>query len=96
LQATKHADVILRSDQDGEAKITFIADCKRGNETSQLVYLELEVTVAGGNPYPVQTGEFLSAASAGSVSPGRILAVKIDPQDRTKVAVDWEKSLRLR
>lgn len=95
-RATKHRKEILRCGVDGTALVTFIADGGRGNDVEQLVYLELEVSVAGGAPYEVRTGEFLTAASSGSVAPGRRLAVKVHPTDRLRVAVDWERSLRLR
>ena len=94
-RATKHKSAVLRSGVDGRAVVTFLADGHRANERRQLVYLELEVTVAGSPPYEVKTGEYLNAASAGSVSPGRELLVKVDPHDPGRVAVDWERSLRL-
>lgn len=95
-RATKHKKDVLRSGVDGSAVVTFIADGHRANEYRHLVYLELEVTVAGSPPYEVKTGEYLTPASAGSVSPGRELLVKVDPHDHDRVAVDWERSLRLR
>jgi hypothetical protein len=94
-QATKHKAAVLRSGVDGTAIVTFLADGHRGNEFEHLVYLELDVTVGGGSQYSVKTGEYLTAASAGSVAPGRELVVKVDPADRRRVAVDWERSLRL-
>ena len=87
---------VLRRGFDATAIVTFLADGGRGNEFHQLVYLELEVFVDGRPPYGVRTGEYLTAASAGSVAPGRELVVKVDPQDAQRVAVDWERSLRLR
>lgn len=95
-RATRHKRAVLRSGVDGSAVVTFLADGGRANEFRQLVYLELDVTVPGRQPYPVKTGEFINNASAGSVSPGRELQVKVDPTDPQRVAVDWEASLRLR
>lgn len=66
----------LRSGIDGTAVVRFLADGHRANEFTHLAYLELEVTVAGGLPYQVETGEYLN------------------PADPTRVAVDWERSLR--
>lgn len=94
-RATKHKRSVLRSGVEGSAVVTFLADGGRANEFRQLVYLELDVTVPGQEAYPVKTGEFLNSASAGSVSPGRELKVKVDPTDPRRVAVDWEASLRL-
>jgi hypothetical protein len=95
-RATRHKKAVLRSGVDAIAVVTFVADGMRANEFHQLVYLELEVTPDGGEPYQVRTGEFVTAASAGSVSPGSDLWVKVDPADPQRVAVDWEQTLRLR
>jgi hypothetical protein len=95
-RATRHKKTVLRDGQDASAVVTFLADGHRANEFRQLVYLELEVTPPdGGEAYQVRTGEFLNAASTGSMAPGRQLWVKVDPADRQRVAVDWDRSLRL-
>ncbi|HSL59643.1 MAG TPA: hypothetical protein VK866_17480 [Acidimicrobiales bacterium] len=95
-RATKHKKDVLRDGVDGTAVVQFLADGGRANEFRQLVYLELEVTVPGSPPYLVRTGEYLTAASSGTVQPGAELVVKVDPADGDRVAVDWEQSLRLR
>lgn len=94
-RATKHKKAVLGSGVDATAVIQFVADGHRANTFHQLVYLELEVTAPGGQPYLVKTGEYVNAASAGSIAPGRTLHVKVDPQRPDRVAVDWERSLRL-
>jgi hypothetical protein len=96
-RATRRKKAVLRSGMDATAIVTFLADGRRANEFRQLVYLELEVTPPdGGEPYQVKTGEFVTAASAGSLAPGSDLWVKVDPADPLQVAVDWEQTLRLR
>lgn len=92
---TKHKKRVLRTGVDADAVITFLADGKRGDDFKRLVYLELDVTIPGSAPYPVKTGEYLTAASTGSVAPGRRLRVKVLPDEPQRVAVDWERSLRL-
>lgn len=94
-RATKHQRAVLRSGVAATAVVRFLADGHRATEYRQLVYLELEVHREGAEPYLVQTGEFVTAASAGSLSPGRELQVRVDPHDPKRVAVDWERSLRL-
>lgn len=94
-QATRHKKAVLRSGSDATAVVTFLADGRRANEFAQLVYLELEVRLADRPPYQVKTGEYLHAAAAGSVAPGKELKVKVDTADPQRVAVDWERSLRL-
>lgn len=92
---TKHKKRVLRDGIDAEAVITFLADGKRGDDFERLVYLELDVTLPGAVTYQVKTGEYLTAASTGSVAPGRRLRVKVLPDEPQRVAVDWERSLRL-
>lgn len=94
-RATKHKKAVLANGQQATAIVTFLADGRRANEFQHLVYLELDVTVPGNDPYAVKTGEFLNPASSGSVAPGKELHVRVDPADPQRVAVDWEKSLRL-
>lgn len=95
-RATRHKKAVLRDGADTSAVVTFVADGHRANEFRQLVYLELQVTPpGGGEPYEVRTGEFVNAASAGSLTPGRKLWVKVGPADPQRVAVDWDRSLRL-
>lgn len=95
-RASRHKKAVLRSGADATAVVTFLADGHRANEYQQLVYLELEVQLPDRQPYQVKTGEYLNAASAGSVAPGRQLQVRVDRQDPQRVAVDWERSLRLK
>jgi hypothetical protein len=68
-----------------------------------LVYLELAVSVGDDTPYPVCTGESIGAVNVGwervswrmsSLWIGRKLVVRVDPTERQRVAVDWEKSVR--
>jgi hypothetical protein len=94
--AVKQQRAVLRTGVDGTAIVVFLADAGAAEEGRQLVYLELRVTVPGAPPYDVRTGVHLTAASAGSVAPGRELVVKVDPASPDRVAVDWERSLRLR
>ena len=93
-RAVRGKDRVLRSGTAGTALVTLVADGHQGNELQSLVYLELDVTVGDAAPYRVRTGEYLTAASAGSVAPGRSLAVRVDPTDPQRVAVDWDRSLR--
>lgn len=91
--ATTRAKAVLRSGVDGTAVVMQVSDGDVASELQQLVHLELEVTVGDGPAYRVSTGEFLNATSAGSVRVGAQLAVKVDPQDGQRVAVDWDRSL---
>ncbi len=94
-RATRDKDAVLRTGVDGLAVVTLIADGQIRRGHRDLVYLELDVTLADGPVYRVSTGEYLSAAAAGTVRPGATLIVKVDPADRQRVAVDWDQCLRL-
>lgn len=95
-RAAKQSRAVLSSGRPAEALVTFLADGGRANELRSLVYLELEVHRDGDEPYPARTGEYVTAASAGTLAPGAVLIVKVDPADPQRVAVDWDASLRLR
>lgn len=95
-RATKHNKDVLATGTPAEALVTFLADGGRANEHRSLVYLELEVHAAGAEPWPVRTGEYVTAASSGTLEPGAVLQVKVDPADPQRVAVDWDETLRLR
>ncbi|MAT07355.1 MAG: hypothetical protein CL424_20200 [Acidimicrobiaceae bacterium] len=95
-RAAKQSRKVLATGRSAEALVTFLADGGRANEFHSLVYLELEVHPDGAEPYEAQTGEYVTAAAAGTLQPGAVLDVKVDPADQQRVAVDWDASLRLR
>jgi hypothetical protein len=92
----KRKKPILAKGVDGTAIIQSLTFGGRANTYHSLVLMELEVHVPGGEPYEVDTGEYVTAAGQGSLAPGNELVVKVDPDDPQKVAVDWDASLRLR
>ncbi|WP_123604180.1 hypothetical protein [Micromonospora sp. Llam0] len=94
-RATRHKKAVLAAGVPTTAVVQFLASAHRASQFRHLVYLELEVVRPDGARYLVKTGEYLDASSAGSVAPGRVLQVKVDPVDPDRVAVDWERSLRL-
>lgn len=94
--ATKYKKDVLRTGVEGTALITALEYGGRSSSSQSLVYFEMSVTVPGKEPYDVATGEYVTMASAGSVAPGRELVVKVDPNDGSRVAVDWDRTLRLR
>ena len=95
-RATKHKKQVLATGTPAEALVTFLADGGRASEFRSLVYLELEVHADGVEPWEVRTGEYVTAASSGTLEPGAVLRVKVDPADPQRVAVDWDETLRLR
>lgn len=93
-RAIEYRDEVLRYGVDGTAVITGVGDADYGNEYRRLAYLELEVCIGDAPGYPVRTGAYVSLITSGSVAPGRRLAVKVDPADAQRVAVDWDRTLR--
>ncbi len=95
-RAVREKAAILRDGEEATALVAFLTDAEQRESFPHLVYLELEITPRFGPTYTVKTGENLTPASIGAVAPGRELVVKVDPKDRSRVAVDWEASLRVR
>jgi hypothetical protein len=95
-KALREKAALLRDGEEATAVVQFLADAEHSESFPHLVYLELEVTPRFGPSYVVKTGENLTPASIGAVAPGRELAVKVDPRDKERVAVDWDASLRVR
>jgi ABC-type transport system involved in cytochrome bd biosynthesis fused ATPase/permease subunit len=104
---TKCKREVLRTGAEARAAITAVGDLRHTDDDdwTELVYLELAVTVGADAPYAVCTGEYIGAVSMGgdvyrwrvsSLAVGRELVVRVDLTDRQRVAVDWKKSLKLR
>lgn len=53
-----------------------------------IVGFELEVTDPDGERYRTKTTALISRIHVSLAMPGTVLPVKVDPQDRTKVALD--------
>ncbi len=62
------------------------------NELNAVFELELDVTVPPTPVYRATTRITVGRVSFGTVQPGMTVAVKVDPEDHTRVAVDWEAS----
>jgi hypothetical protein len=106
----KYKREVLRTGATGRATITALENLRRDlrrNEDDDrgLIYLELAVTVGADPPYAVRTGEYLGSLELegrplsegrNALAVGRELVVRVDRTDRQRVAVDWEKSGRLR
>jgi hypothetical protein len=106
----KYKREVLRTGAAGRATITALENLRRDlrrNEDDDrgLIYLELAVTVGADPPYAVRTGEYLGSLwlegrplleGRDALAVGRELVVRVDLTDRRRVAVDWEKSGRLR
>ncbi len=95
-KAAKGKDRLLNTGIDGTAVVRYAADVRMGRgDDERVVYLELDVTVGDKPVYQVRTGEFVTTISSSLISPGRRLAVKVDPSDPRLVAIDSDRSYGL-
>jgi hypothetical protein len=101
--ATTYKRKVLRTGAEARAVITAVDDLQiLTDDSRRLVYLELAVTVGADTPYAVRTGEDIGPVSVGflrvvywevsSLRVGRELVVRVDPNNRKRVAVDWKQS----
>ena len=56
------------------------------NDNPQVGML-LEVSPAGGEPFRVEMKSIISRLALAQVQPGRVVPIRYDPQDRSKVAL---------
>jgi hypothetical protein len=101
---TTYKREVLRTGVEARAVITAVGDLRHtdDDDRTELVYLELSVTVGADTSYAVRTGEYIGAVDVGwdrvrwqvsSLWVGRKLVVRVDPTDRQRVAVDWRRSV---
>jgi hypothetical protein len=76
----------------GRAKVLSLGESSEGIVTindQPLLALTLEVEDAFGSPYVVAFETVVPRYAVPQVQPGATVPVKIDPNDRRRVAVDW-------
>jgi len=88
----QEACAILAIGQPTTAKVIGLKDTGTTINQDPVVDFVLEVYPRdGGDPYEAQTKALVSRLEVPQVQPGRILPVKYDPKDRTRVALDlWD------
>ena len=64
------------------------------NEINYVVKFQLRVDVPGRAPYDIEVKDTLAITSMGAITPGTTVAVKVDPADQTKVAIDWSQGVQ--
>ncbi len=73
--------------QPGNAQVTAIQDTGTRINESPVVELDLMVTVAGREPYPVKHRQVISPVVMANFQPGSTFPVRVDPQDPSKVII---------
>lgn len=63
------------------------------NEINYVCKFQLRVQIPGRDSYDVETKETVAITSMGALVPGTVVAVKVDPQDATKVFINWNAGI---
>ena len=71
----------------GSATVTAISDTGTRINESPVVELDLMVTVAGREPYPVKHRQVISPVVMAGFQPGSTLTVRVDPADPSKIII---------
>lgn len=69
----------------GSGVVKSIADTGQKFETTPIYDITLEVTLDGEPPYEVVHRQLIAAAALGNWQPGKVIPVRVDPQDKTQV-----------
>jgi hypothetical protein len=87
----KEACAILAVGRPATATVTRLVDTGTTINQDPVVEFVLRVTPERGEPYEARTKGLVSRLDVPAIQPGRVLPVKVDPQDPQRVAIDlWE------
>ncbi|MBI5156452.1 MAG: hypothetical protein HZA58_00410 [Acidimicrobiia bacterium] len=75
----------------GTATIVAVGDSRVTINNDPVVKFVLDVVVGDGIPYRVETRQLVSRVLIGAVVPGAKVAVRVDPDRREDVAIDWSQ-----
>ena len=85
------ACAILAIGVPASARIVRLVDTGITINDDPVVEFILEVTPESGEPYTASTRALVSRLDVPAVQPGRVVPVKVDPADPSRVALDlWE------
>ena len=71
----------------GSATVTAISDTGTRINESPVVELDLMVTVAGREPYPVKHRQLIAHSALANFQPGKTFSVRVDQNDPTKLII---------
>lgn len=87
----KESCAILAIGKPANARIVRLIDTGTTINNDPVVEFILDVTPPDGGPYEARTKALISRLDIPSVQPGRVVPVKYDPQNPSRVALDlWE------
>ena len=85
------ACAILATGKPASATITAISDTGITINNDPVVAFDLEVHPGQGAPFMAKTQALISRLDVPQVQPGRVVPVKFDPRQPSRVAIDlWE------
>src|SRR5512140_153834 len=87
----KEACQIIAIGQPASATIVRLVDTGTTINDDPVVEFVLRVDAPGGEPYEARTKALISRLDVPQVQPGRVVPVRYDPKDRSRVAIDlWD------
>ncbi|TAL44454.1 MAG: hypothetical protein EPN91_04380 [Salinibacterium sp.] len=69
----------------GSGVVTALTDTGQKFETTTIYDVSLDVTIDGEAPYSVVHRQMIAAAALGNWQPGKVITLRVDPVDKTKV-----------
>lgn len=79
----------LQNGEPARAKVLKLIDTGSSVNDSPKVILQLEIYPPEGAAYPAEIKFYVPRLNVAQVQPGNMVAVKINRQDKTKIAVDF-------
>jgi hypothetical protein len=71
----------------GTATVTGLTETGTVMNNAPVVELDLEVTVGGGEPYPVKHRQLIAYSAMANFQPGKSFSVRVDQNDPTKLVI---------
>jgi hypothetical protein len=81
------AQHLMANGQAGSATITAVRDTGVTVNDDPTVEIDLDVSLAGGEPYAVTHRQTISRIAIPSFQPGATVPVRVDPADRTSLMI---------
>jgi hypothetical protein len=82
-------DQLLQTGTSGTAQITGLTQTGMYMNENPQIRMQLLVTLPGQTPYAAQHTEIVPLMLLGRLSSGQPLAVRVDPMNLNRIAIDW-------
>jgi hypothetical protein len=82
---------LLQTGTPAKASVKSMQDTGTLVNFNPQIILELEVTVEGKDPYPVQLSTPIPQMMLAQITPGKTVGVRVDPADPSSLAIDWSQ-----